>query len=50
MRKSVLPHANNKNADQPAQLINTFGVRCFDSIIYIVSISEISKPVASFCG
>ena len=46
MRKPVLPYANNKGADQPAHpcsLISTFVVRCLDSIIPLVSISEISS-------
>ena len=41
-----MPYANNKGADQPAHarsLINTFVVRCLDSIIPLVSISEISS-------
>ena len=41
-----LPYANNKGADQPAHprsLISTFIVRCLDSIISLVSISEISN-------
>ena len=45
MRKTVL-FANNKGADQPAHprsLISTFAVRCLDSIIPLVSISEISS-------
>ena len=50
MRKSVfLPYANNKGADQPAHLhslISAFVVCCLDSIITLVSISEIS----SSCG
>ena len=44
MRKPVLPYANNKGADQPANprsLISTFVIRCLDSIIPLVSISEI---------
>ena len=44
MRKPVLPYANNKGADQPAHLsslISAFVVRCLDSIISLVSISEI---------
>ena len=44
MRKPVLPYANNKGADQPAQmrrLISTFVVRCLDSIIPLDS--EISS-------
>ena len=41
-----LPYANNKGADQPAllrRLICAFVVRCLDSIIPLVSISEISS-------
>ena len=41
-----LPYANNKGADQPAhprRLISAFIVRCLDSIIPLVSISEISS-------
>ena len=41
-----LPYANNKGADQPAHprsLISTFVVRCLDSIIPLVSISEMSS-------
>ena len=40
-----MPHANNKGADQPAHrcsLISTFVVRCLDSLISLISISEIS--------
>ena len=46
MRKPVMGYANNKGADQPAHwrsLIGTFVVRCLDSIILLVSISEISS-------
>ena len=58
MRKPVTPYANNKGADQPAHLrslisadqpahlrslISAFVVRCLDSIIPLVSISEISS-------
>ena len=46
MRKPITPYANNKGADQPAHLrslISTFVVRCLDSIIPLVSISEISS-------
>ena len=46
MRKLVFPYANNKVADLPAHprsLINTFVVRCLDSIIPLVSISDISS-------
>ena len=41
-----LPYANNKGADQPAHprsLNSAFVVRCLDSIISLVSISEISS-------
>ena len=41
-----LPYAKNKGADQPAHprsLINTFVVRCLDSILSLVSISEIAR-------
>ena len=41
-----MPYANNKGADQPAHprsLINSFVVRCLDSIIPLVSLSEISS-------
>ena len=41
MRKPVLPYANNNGADQPAHLrslISAFVIRCFDSIISVVSI------------
>ena len=41
-----MPYANNKGADQPAHprsLINTFVVRCLDSIIPLVSISAVSS-------
>ena len=46
MRKPVLPYANNKGADQPTHshsLISAFVVRCLDSIILLVSTSEISS-------
>ena len=42
----LMPYANNKGADQPAHsrsLISTFIVRCLDSIVYLVSISEMSS-------
>ena len=45
-RKPVLSYANKKGADQPAHprsLISIFVVRCLDSIIPLVSISEISR-------
>ena len=41
-----MPYANNKGADQPARmrsLISAFVVRCLDSIISLVSISDISS-------
>ena len=41
-----MTYANNKGADQPAHprsLISTFVVRCLDSIMALVSISEISR-------
>ena len=44
MRKPV--YVNNKGADQPAHsrsLISTFVVGCLDSIIPLISISEISS-------
>ena len=40
-----LLYANNKDADQPVHLrslISVFGIRCLDSLIRLVSISEIS--------
>ena len=46
MRKPVMPYANNKGADQPAHpcsLISPFVVCCLDSIIPLVSISDISS-------
>ena len=48
MRKPVFA---NKGADQPAHprsLISTFVVRCLDSIIFLVSVSEISRDEAHF--
>ena len=41
-----MTYANNEGADQPAhsrRLISTFVVRCLDSIIPLVSISEITS-------
>ena len=41
-----MSYANNKGADQPAyprSLISAFVVRCLDSVIPLVSISEISS-------
>ena len=46
MRKPAFAICDNKGADEPAQprsLISIFVVRCLDSIILIVSISEISR-------
>ena len=51
MRKPVMPHANNKGADQPAHprsLISAFVVCCPFSIIPLVSISEISSLYLAF--
>ena len=52
-----MPCANNKGADQPApmrSLFSAFIVRCLDSIIPLVSLSEISSlylaPVAEQAG
>ena len=42
----LMPYANNKGADQPAHshsLISTFVVRFLDSIMPLVSTSEISR-------
>ena len=44
-----MSHANNKNADQPAHphnLTSVFNVRCLDSIISLVHLSEISSGCA----
>ena len=44
--KHFMPYTNNKDADQPAhtrKLISAFVVRCRDSIIPLVFISEISS-------
>ena len=41
-----MQHANNKGADQPAHprsMISAFVVRCLDSIVPLVFISEISS-------
>ena len=46
MRKPVMSYGNNKGADQPAhprRLISTFVVRCLDSVIPLVFISEFSS-------
>ena len=42
-----MPYTNNKGADQPAHprnLIRTFVFHCLDSLIPLVSKSEISSP------
>ena len=46
VKMCLMPYANNKGADQPAHprsLISTFVVRCLDSIMPLVPISEISR-------
>ena len=46
MRNLLMPYANNKGADQPAHLrslISALIVHCLDSMIPLVSISEISS-------
>ena len=51
MRKLFMPYANNKGADQPAHpcsLISAFAVRYLDSIIPLVSITEISSLYLAF--
>ena len=48
-----MPYASNKGKDQPVHprsLISTFVVHCLDSIISLVSISEISSLLDSFGG
>ena len=48
--KTCTPYANNKGPDQsahPRSLISTFVVHCLDSIISLVSISEISRQLSS---
>ena len=43
-----MPYAINKGADQPAyprSLISTFAVRCLASIILLLAIAEISRPL-----
>ena len=47
-RKPVLPYANNKNADQPAQFDRQLCYRCLDSTIYLVAISEMSRLQLAF--
>ena len=45
-----MPYANNKDADQPAHLqslISAFVIRCLDSIVPVVAISEILRLLAS---
>ena len=52
MRKSVMPYANNKGADQPAHpcsLISAFVVRCLDSILSLVSIFAMSWLLSKLC-
>ena len=52
MCKPVLPYANNNGADQPAHSrsrISAYVIRCLDSIIPLISISEISR-LASPCS
>ena len=42
----LMPYANNKGADQPAHprsLISTFAVRCLDSMICILALSNVSR-------
>ena len=42
----LVPYANNKGADQPAHprsLISTFVVRCWNSMIFILAISKVSR-------
>ena len=42
----LMPYANNKGADQPARprsLIGTFVVRCLDSMIRKLAISQVSR-------
>ena len=41
MRNLFLPYANNKG--HPRSLISAFVVRCFDSIIPVVAMYEISR-------
>ena len=46
MKTCLMPYANNKGADQPAHprsLISAFVVRSSDSVISLVSRSEISR-------
>ena len=46
-----MPYANNKGTDQSARtcrLISTFVIHCLDSIIPLVSISEISSLYLAF--
>ena len=42
----IMPYANNKGADQPAQspsLISTFVVRCLDSMLCILALRKVSR-------
>ena len=51
MRKTVMPYANNKGADQPAHprsLISAFVVRCLDRIISLLFVTEISSLYVAF--
>ena len=46
MKKTVMPYANNKGADQaahPHSPISAFDIRCLGSIISVVSICKISS-------
>ena len=43
MRKPVLLYANNKGADHTAHPRSLISVCCLDSIIHLVSVSEISS-------
>ena len=47
-----LPYANNKGTDQPAHprsLISTFIISCWDSIIPILAIPQISRLASFYC-
>ena len=51
MKKSVLPYAINRDADQPVHprsLISVFVIHCLDSITPSLSISEISGLYLAF--
>ena len=48
-----MPYANNKDTNQlahPRSLNSIFVIRCLDSIMPLVSISENFKTLASFCS